>query len=178
MGLFDGGSAGSGEPWQVDVVTLEYVFSGTVDAAGQKWGWDYFQAAGGRGPARTFDLHVADARPTGTHPAPAVTGQVVSFSQRTAMVALVPRDAPAIAVWEKWNVMAPVAVELLLGPYALSGLVLSPDASPTTPILAASFGMRDVTLRRIDGAGDGAPLSLPRATVHSAFVHAASAPRG
>jgi hypothetical protein len=173
MGLFSSDDPGSGEPWLVDVITLEYLISGTVEGVGQKWGWDYFQAMGGNGPARTFDVHVGEARATGALPAPALTGRLASFSQRTALVALAPRNDAAIAVWEKWNTMAPVVAEILLGPYALSGSVLAPDGNPGTPILGDRFGIRDATLRRIDGAGDGAPISLPRATVESRFVHTA-----
>lgn len=159
------------------MITTEYVISGRVEGGGLKWGWTYFEYAVTSGPARPFEFVATAARSTGALPAPAVVGRQAAVTRGSALVALAPRGDTAIGLWEQWNTMAPVAAEVLIGPYLLTGSVLSPDGSATSPILGASFPVRDATLRRIDGYGDGAPIELARATIDARFVHMVSATR-
>lgn len=170
MGLFSQETT-SGAPWPLDVVTLEYLVSGQVEAAAQKWGWSYFSPIEKR-PAQALALTVAEARPTGALPAPPLAGTSASFAYATALVALIPRGEETDKVWDEWagSVGQPVPATVLVGPYALTGNVLSPD-NTLSVLLNDRFAVRDATITRIDGAGDAAPIDAPRAVVSTAFVH-------
>jgi hypothetical protein len=173
MGLFDRGGS-SGTPWEVDAITLEYLISGRVEGDALKWGWAYFEFPVTSSPARPLELVVTEARSLGNLAAPELTGRRTAVARATALVALAPRDAAAIALWDQWNTFPPVPADVLVGPYALSGSVLSIDGSATSPVLGGTFAMRDAVLRRVDGAGDGVAMELPRVSVESRFVHAMS----
>jgi hypothetical protein len=153
--------------------TLEYLISGQVEARAQKWGWSYFSPIEKR-PAQQLEVTVAEARSTGARPAPSLAGTSASFAYGTALVALIPRGEETVKVWEEWAaaVGQPVAAEVLIGPYALTGTVLSADGT-LSALLNDRFAVRDATFTRIDGAGDGAAIDAPRAVVATAFVHTA-----
>ena len=161
-------------PWPIDVVTLDYVFSGSVELADQKWGWNYFQVYGQR-PAQTLDLRVAECRSTAGLPAPGWVGTKASFTFHGGLVAVIPRGDAAVAVWEEWNgTSTGVPAVVLVGPYAVSGTVLSPDSTMGPPLLNHAFPVRDATITRCDGRGDPTPIAAPRAIVGTAFVQAAA----
>jgi hypothetical protein len=174
LGLFSQSPNPSGAPWPVDVLTLEYLISGQVSPDAQKWGWSYFQLLE-KGPARTFDVDVTAVKPTGARSAPALAGRRASFARGTAWVGLISRGEAADAVWEEWNgKWAGTPADVLLGPYALSGTVVSTDGAVPTAMLNDCFAVRDATITRVDGAGDGAAITAPRAVFMSAFVHTAA----
>jgi hypothetical protein len=174
LGIF--GSSSTGEPWPVDVLTLDYLFTGEVDAAAQKWGWTYLQIAAPEQPAAGLDVQVSAVASTGTAPAPeALVGRRVSFGRGTALVALISRGPATDAVWEQWNHgFRAVAAEVLVGPYKLAGTMITPDGTVNAPMINVGFAVQDATITRIDGAGDGAPIQLGRGVVSTSFVHAAA----
>lgn len=174
-GLFSGAPS-SGEPWPVDVLTLEQLITGEVYAASQKWGWCYLQAYGGQTPAQALDVQVSAVAATGAVPAATgLVGRRVSFGPATAMIALITRGPAADAVWDQWNGSLPtVAAEVLVGPYRLAGTLLSPDGTVNAPMIAAAVPFRDATISRVDGAGAGAAIQAGRGVLSTAFVQAAA----
>ncbi len=91
------------------------------------------------------------------------------------LLLVIPRGAAADEAWDEWAAAfgQPVAAEVLVGPYAMTGAVLSTDGT-MSPILNNRLAMRDATITRIDGVGDGAPIRAPRAVVTTAFVQLAA----
>lgn len=160
----------SSEPWAVEMITLEYSVTGTVDVAANKWAWSYFTQT--TRPAGSLDVAVTDIHATGAMLPPDLRGRTASFHFGTGLVALVAKNDAAIAVWEKWNGSnRPLAGFALIGPYSLSGWFASQDGTIGSPIMASVFPVRDATLTRIDGSGAGFTSTMPRAMISSAFVH-------
>jgi hypothetical protein len=163
-----------GEPWPVDVLTAEYLISGAIPEDRQRWAFAYFSMVESNIP-RALEVAVTGARATGARADPPLAGTLASFAYGTAFIALIPRGPAADKAWEKWAAAfgQPVAGEILIGPYAVTGGVLSMDGT-MSPILNNRLAMRDATITRIDGAGDGAPIEAPRAVVTTAFVQLAA----
>jgi len=124
---------------------------------------------------RALEVAVSSARATGSRADPPLAGTLASFAYGTAFIALIPRGAAADEAWDEWAAAfgQPVAAEVLVGPYAMTGAVLSTDGT-MSPILNNRLAMRDATITRIDGVGDGAPIRAPRAVVTTAFVQLAA----
>src|SRR4051812_12414417 len=119
------------DPWPLDVLTPDYLVSGEVDKAGQKWGWTYFSIVA-QSPAAALTMTVTAVRSVGTRPAPSsLVGTQASFNFGTQMLALIPRGPAADAVWDEWAaaVGAPVAAEVFLGPFVVTGGVYTPDGT-------------------------------------------------
>ena len=161
------------DPWPVDVLTLEYLVSGEVDEAGQKWGWVYLQALAPTSPARPLEVVVASARPTGSAGAPELTGLRACFAACSSLVALIPRGEATAAAWDGWNHGDAVAARLLVGPYLLTGTVVAPGRDLADVLLGRALAVRELTIERVDGLGDGAPVRAPRATVLTRHLHTA-----
>lgn len=161
------------DPWPLDVLTPDYLVSGVVDAAGQKWGWTYFSPVA-PAPAQQLELVVSGVRSTGARPAPDLAGTRASFNYGTELLALIPRGPAADAAWDEWAaaVGTPVSAEVFLGPYAVTGGVYSVDGTMSV-LLTDRFAVRDAVFTRIDGAGGGGPLEAPRAMVATRAVQMA-----
>jgi hypothetical protein len=174
LGIF--GSSTPAEPWPVDVLTLDYLFTGEVDGAAQKWGWTYLQIAAPESPAAGLDVQVSAAVATGASAPPAdLVGRRVSFGRGTALVALISRGPATDAAWEKWNHgFQEVAAEVLVGPYKLVGTMITPDGTVNAPMINIGFAVQDATITRVDGAGSAAPIAIGRGVISNAFVHAAT----
>src|SRR4051794_9692127 len=152
MGLFDSKPAGA--PLPLDVLTLEYLITGQVEAGDQRWAWTYFSPHE-KQPAVPLQLTVSGARSTGSRPAPPLAGSSASFAYSTAMVAVIPRGEPADALWEEWaagGMSSSVAGQLLVGPYAVSGTFLTADGTMSA-VLNDRVAARDAVITRVDGAG-------------------------
>src|SRR5690349_5501611 len=121
MGLF-GRSEASGAAWPLDVLTLEYLISGQVESAAQKWGWSYFSPLQKDVP-HELSLTVSGARSTGSLPAPTWNAATAGFAYGTSLVALISRGEATDQIWDKWagSVGQPVPVEALVGPYTVTG---------------------------------------------------------
>ena len=160
-------------PLPLDVLTSEYLISGEVEPRAQKWFWSYFSPIEKR-PAQQLAITVTAARATGNRGAPPIVGASASFAYGTGMIALIPRGPETDAVWDEWATAfgQPVAAELLVGPYAVTGTFLTADGTMSA-VLSDRVSVRDATFTRIDGAGDGVPIQAPRAVVATGFVHAA-----
>jgi hypothetical protein len=167
------GTSQPSEPWPVDVLTLEYLVSGTVEETNQKWDWSYFQTYG-VDPAVPFDLRVSSVRSTGAYPKPALEGTLAFFVLNSSLVAVIPRGPAADRVWDQWN-KTPTGVvsEVLAGPYSVTGTVLSVDSRLTTVILGRALALRDAAITRVDGAGDATPIQAPRLTLFTHAIHSA-----
>jgi hypothetical protein len=172
MGLFGSRQSG-GAPLPLDVLTPDYLISGQVEPDAQKWAWSYFSPIEKR-PAQQLELTVTAARATGSRAAPPLAGTSASFAYGTALIALIPRGEPTDALWEEWATALgkPVAAELFIGPYAVTGTFLTADGTMSA-VLNDRVAARDATFTRIDGAGDGVPIQAPRAVVATGFLQAA-----
>jgi hypothetical protein len=171
MGLF--GNKAPGEPWPLDVLTTEHLISGQVEPAGQKWGWTYFSPIEKRA-LHPLEITVTAARPTGSRGALPLAGRTASFAYRAAMIALISRGEATDKVWDEWAaaIGSPVAAELFLGPYAVTGTFMSSDGTMSV-VLNDRIPVRDATFTRVDGAGDGTPILAPRAVVATALMQTA-----
>jgi hypothetical protein len=171
MGLF--GNKAPGDPWPLDVLTTEYLISGQVEAGAQKWGWTYFSPIEKRA-LQPLEVTVSAARPTGLRIAPALAGRSASFRYEAAMIAVISRGEATDRVWEEWAaaIGSPVAAELFVGPYSVTGTFLSSDGTMSVT-LNDRIPVRDATFTRIDGAGDGAPIDAPRAIVATGLMQTA-----
>src|SRR3954447_21409896 len=121
MGLFDSKPAAA--PLPLDVLTSEYLISGQAETDNQQRVRAYFSPHEKR-PAVALELTVTAARSTGARPAPALVGTSASLVFSPALVAVITRGEPADALWEEWaagGMGQPLAGELLVGPYAVSG---------------------------------------------------------
>jgi hypothetical protein len=161
------------DPWPLDVLTRDYLISGVVDGDGQRWGWTYFSPVA-ESPAAALDLVVGGVRSTGRRPPPHLAGTRASFNFGTELLALIPRGGAADAAWEQWagKVGAPVAAEVFVGPYAVTGGVYSADRTMSV-LLNDRFAVRDAVFTRIDGEGDAPPIDAPRAMVATIGVQMA-----
>jgi hypothetical protein len=167
------GSPKPSGPWPVDVLTLEYLVSGEVDEAAQKWGWNYFQVLG-EDPPVPFEVVVSAVRPTGRCAKPALEGRRALFGLESGAVAFIPRGDAADAVWDAWNKGTDgVASLFLIGPYSVAGTVLAQGTQLSAVALGRAVAFRDATFTRVDGAGDGMQIAAPRATVLTRSAHAA-----
>jgi hypothetical protein len=163
------GDSSSGAPWSLDVLTLDYIVSGQVEPGAQKWAWGYFAMTEERTP-KALELTVSGARSTGALPAPALAGKVAGFSYQTGLVGLIPRDEAAAKIWEKWAVLGDeMAAEFTIGPYAITGSLLSPSGGLDV-LINDRFAMRDATITRLDGSGPGTPIEAPQAVFSTRFV--------
>ena len=163
------GDRSSGEPWSLDVLTLDYLISGQVGAAAQKWAWTYFSMVEKRTP-NPLELTVSETRSTGNQAAPELTGKLAAFSYEAGLVGLIPRDEPASKAWDEWADLGNAEpAEFTIGPYAISGSLLSPSGGLAV-LINDRFAMREATITRIDGAGPGAPIEAPQAVFSTRFV--------
>src|SRR3954447_989112 len=172
MGLFDSKPAAG--PLPLDVLTSEYLISGQVEPDNQKWVWAYFSPHEKR-PAVALELTVTAARSTGARPAPALVGTSASFAYSTALVAVIARGEPADALWDEWaagGMGAPLAGELLVGPYAVSGTFLTVNGTMDV-VINDRVAVRDAVFTRADGTGGGAQIQAGRAVVATNVMHAA-----
>jgi hypothetical protein len=166
------GDRSSGGSWSLDVLTLDYLVSGQVDPGAQKWAWAYFAMTEQRTPS-ALEVTVSDTRSTGTMAAPVLAGKTVGFSYQTGLVGLIPRDEAAAKVWDKWADLGDaVAAEVTLGPYAISGSLLSPSGGLSF-LINDRFAMRDATVTRVDG-GSGGSIEAPQAVFSTRFVQTAA----
>lgn len=154
------------------MLTLDHLISGEVDVPAQKWGWSYFQIIEQR-PAQTLDVTVASSRSTSGLPTLAWTGARASFAFNSGLIAVIARGPAAVAVWEEWNgKTAGIAAVVLVGPYAVSGTIVTPDGTLGPALLNHAFPVRDATISRADGKGDMAPIEAERAIVGTSFAQA------
>jgi hypothetical protein len=65
----------------------------------------------------------------------------------------------------------PATAEVTIGPYAISGSLLSPSGGLNF-LINDRFAMRDATVTRVDGAGG--PIDAPRAVFSRRFVPTAA----
>jgi hypothetical protein len=173
MGLF--GSKNERAPLPLDVLTTEYLISGQVEPDNQEWTWAYFSPHE-KEPTVALELSVTATRSTGARPAPALTGTSASFAYSTALIAVIARGVPADALWDEWaagGMGPPLAGELLVGPYSVSGTFLTVDGTMAA-VLNDRIAVRDATFTRVDGAGDGSPIAASRAVVATNQLHAAA----
>jgi hypothetical protein len=172
VGLF--GSKPAPGPMPLEVLTSEYLISGTVEPDNQEWVWTYFSPLGIEGTT-ALELTVTAVRSTGARAAPALTGLSASFAFDTALIAVIPRGEPADSVWEDKATAEPqpVPAELFLGPYAVTGTFLTADGTMSA-VLNDRIPVRDAVFTRIDGAGDAVPIQAPRAIVATGLLHAAA----
>jgi hypothetical protein len=166
------GSSSSGESWSLDVLTLDYLVSGQVGPGAQKWAWTYFAMTEQRTPS-PLEVTVSGARSTGGLPAPDLAGKTVGFSYQTGLIGLIPRDEAAGKAWDKWAVLGDaVAAELTIGPYAISGSLLSPSGGLSF-LINDRFAMREATVTRVDG-GPSDRIEAPQAVFSTRFVQTAA----
>ena len=166
------GDRTNGESWSLDVLTLDYLVSGEVGPAAQKWAWTYFSMVEKRTPS-SLEMTASKASSTGNLPAPDLAGKTVGFSYQTGLIGLIPRDEAAGNAWDKWAVLGDaLAAELTIGPYAISGSMLSPSGGLSV-LINDRFAMRDATITRVDG-GSGAPIDAPKAVFSTRFVQTAT----
>jgi hypothetical protein len=157
--------------WELDVLTLDYLVSGQVDPGAQKWAWTYFSMTEKDTPS-PLEVTASGARSTGTLPAPDLAGKTVGFSYQTGLIGLIPRNEDAGKIWEQWAAMGDaVAAEVTIGPYAISGSLLSPSGGLNF-LINDRFAMRDATVTRVDGPG--APIDAPQAVFSTRFVQTAA----
>jgi hypothetical protein len=158
--------------WPVDVLTTDYLISGEVEVPAQKWGWIYFCTTEQR-IAQSLDLRVTANRSTAGLPTLGWDGARASFGFRSGLVAIIPRGPAAAAVWDQWNASLPGApAVMLVGGYAITATVLTADGAPGTALLNHSFAARDASITRVDGRGDGTPITAERAIITTQFVQA------
>src|SRR3954468_4969375 len=172
MGLFDSKPAAA--PLPLDVLTSEYLISGRVEPDNQKWVWAYFSPHEKR-PAVALELTVTAARATGARPAPALVGASASFADAPSLGAGSARGDPTDALWEEWaagGMGQPLAGELLVGPYAVSGTFLTVDGTMDV-VINDRVAVRDAVFTRVDGTGDGAQIQAGRAVLATNVMHAA-----
>jgi hypothetical protein len=168
--LFGGNSGG--EAWTLDVLTADYLVSGQVDSGAQKWAWSYFSMTEKEVPG-TLEVAVSGARSTGSLSAPDLAGKTAGFSYATGLIGLIPRDEAASKIWDQWaNLGAAAAAEVTIGPYAITGSLLSP-AGGLNFLINDRFAMQDATITRVDGAA-GSPIDAPKAVFSTRFVQTAA----
>jgi hypothetical protein len=168
--LFGGNSGG--KAWTLDVLTADYLVSGQVDAGVQKWAWSYFSMTEKEVPG-TLEVLVSEARSTGSLAAPELAGKTAGFSYATGLIGLIPRDEAAAKIWDQWaNLGAAAAAEVTIGPYAITGSLLSP-AGGLNFLINDRFAMQDATIIRVDGASS-APIDAPKAVFSTRFVQTAA----
>jgi hypothetical protein len=166
------GDRSNGESWSLDVLTADYLVSGEVGPAAQKWAWTYFAMTEQRTPA-ALEMTASEARSTGSLPAPELAGKPVGFSYQTGLIGLIPRNEPAGKAWDKWAVLGDaIAAELTVGPYAISGSLLSPSGGLSF-LINDRFAMRDATIVRLDGGSEGS-IEAPKAVFSTRFVQTAA----
>jgi hypothetical protein len=166
------GERSNGEPWAVDVLTLDYLVSGQVAPEAQKWAWTYFSMTEKNAPS-ALEVTVSETRSTGGLTAPDLARKTAGFSYQTGLVGLIARNEAAEQAWDKWAVLGDaVAAEVTLGPYAISGLLLSPSGGLSF-LINDRFAMRDATVTRID-SGSGGPIEAPKAVFSTRFVQTAA----
>ena len=165
------GNNSGGEPFSLDVLTADYLVSGQVDAGAQKWAWTYFSMTEKEVPG-TLEVAVSETRSTGSLAAPNLAGKTAGFSYATGLIGLIARDEAATKVWDQWaNLGAPAAAEVTIGPYAITGTLLSP-AGGLNFLINDRFAMQDATVTRVDGASG--PIDAPRAVFSTRFVQTAA----
>jgi hypothetical protein len=171
VGLF--GSKPAAGPVPLDVLTPDYLISGQVEPASHEWLWGYF-ATMEKNPPEPLQLTVTAAASTGARPAPALLGTTASFAYATALIALIPRGEAADALFEEWSTTwdQPLAAEMFVGPYAISGSFLTGGSMAV--VIGDRVAARDVTFTRIDGAGAWGPVQAPRAVVATALLQTAA----
>jgi hypothetical protein len=161
-----------GESWALDVLTQDYLISGEVGPAAQKWAWTYFAMTGQRTPS-SLEMTASKAIPTGNAAAPDLAGKTVGFSFQTGLIGLIPRNEAAGSAWEKWAVLGdPSAADLTIGPYVIRGSLLSPSGGLSV-LINDRFAMRDVTITRVDGS-PSASIDAPTAVFSTRFVQTAA----
>ena len=165
------GDNSSGGPFSLDVLTADYLVSGQVDAGAQKWAWTYFSMTEKEVPG-TLEVAVSETRSTGSLAAPNLVGKTAGFSYATGLIGLIPRDEAGAKIWDQWaNLGAPAPAEVTIGPYAITGTLLSP-AGGLNFLINDRFAMQDATVTRVDGAGG--PIDAPRAVFSTRFVQTAA----
>src|SRR3954471_15133376 len=88
--------------WSVDALTTDYLLSGEVEQPEQKWGWTYFCVTEPR-RAEALRMRITGVHPTSGQAPLAWVGAHAAFGYRTSLVALLPRNDSANAMWDQWN---------------------------------------------------------------------------
>jgi hypothetical protein len=167
-----GGDKSGGEAWTLDVLTADYLVSGQVDSGAQKWAWTYFSMTADKEVPGTLEVAVSEAHSTGSLAAPDLAGKTAGFSYANGLIGLIPRDGSADKAWDQWaNLGAAAAAEVTIGPYAITGSLLSP-AGGLNFLINDRFAMQDATVTRVDGASG--PIDAPRAVFSTRFVQTAA----
>jgi hypothetical protein len=157
--------------WALDVLTLDYLVSGQVGDGSAEWAWSYFSMVEKDTP-RPLEVTVSEARSTGALPAPDLAGKTVGFSYQTGLIGLIPRDEEAEKAWDQWAAIGDATpAEVTIGPYAISGSLLSPSGGLNF-LINDRFAMRDATVTRVDGSGG--PIEAARAVFSTRFVQTAA----
>lgn len=159
MSLFGNASA-SAEEWPIEVLTLDFLVTGRVGAAAQKWGWTYFATTAQRA-AQELRVEVDAIQPTGKLAAPAWAGRTASFAYSNGLVAFIAREPATVAIWQKWaaGIGQPVQAQFIAGPYVVSATILAPDGTLQV-MLSDRIAIYDATITRIDDSG-GTPIDVP-----------------
>jgi len=165
------GDQSNGEAWEIDVLTQDYVVSGQVGPGAQRWAWTYLSMTEKNAPS-ALEVAVSGARSTGSLVAPVLAGKTVGFSYAAGLIGLIVRNDAAGKAWDQWAALGEeAAAEVTIGPYAISGTVLSPSGGLDF-LINDRFAMRDATVTRVDGSGG--PIDTPRAVFSTRFVQTAA----
>jgi hypothetical protein len=164
------GNDSGGEAWSLDILTADYLISGKVAASAMKWAWTYFSMTEKDTP-RALEVDVSEARSTGALAAPDLAGKTAGFSYATGLIGLIARDEAADKVWDQWaNFGSPAPGEVTVGPYAVTGSLLSPSGLDF--LINDRFAVQDATITRLDGSGS--PIDAPKAVFSTRFVQTAA----
>jgi hypothetical protein len=158
--------------WAVQLLTTDYLVDGNLDPDDPTGSW-FLHVQSGELAMATLTLTQARMQPTGGLNATMPTAAKWSLPSTGMFVACIPRDEGGTAYALKRNSSSkhPIAGVVFVGPYAIRGTILSPDAG--VDILAGylTFAMQQVVIDCLAPGARLTGLAAPYVLVRSLLLH-------
>ncbi len=110
--------------WAVQILTVDYLIEGTVDASRERLAFNLVS-----GDARAIRVDQPQVTSTGRLDVPARPTVPWALVYGNELVAIIPRDQASLnyALRANDNFKIPIQGEVYAGPYVFSGTIMSPD---------------------------------------------------
>lgn len=140
--MFDLGSPPTSR-WSVQLLTTEYLVSGTIDAARERVAFNLLG-----GDLRALRVYEPQIMPAGDLVVPQRAAVPWALVYGNQLVAVIPRDQDCLnfALKSTSAFKHPIAADVFAGPYVFSGTLMSPDQDLRVFEGYAAFVMQNVII--------------------------------
>ncbi len=159
-------------PWSAQLLTTEYLVDGHLDGDDPDGPWFLHVQAKDLAMA-TLTLTQAGFQPTGGQNILPTQAAKWVLPSTALFVAVIPRDEGSMAYAGKQNASSKHSIGgvVFVGPYAMRGTILSPDADLDILSGYLTFAMQDVVIDNLAPGARLKGLAAPYVIVRTLLVH-------